>query len=169
MPPPPSTAARFRPDASAATFNPALRQLTTAKNDRVCRLADDCPVIRWDGMQPTPRALVRCSFCGISQSNARQLVAGPRAVWICYECILSARRVATQSRPTTEDLQQFALAAPDDRGARCDFCQGTLARVERIVTGGSPTRAICNRCLKLCDEILEETFRSGRRRQSSDP
>ncbi len=30
-----------------------------------------------------------------------------------------------------------------------------LGRVEHIVTGGSPSRGICDRCLKLCDEVLE--------------
>ena len=29
----------------------------------------------------------RCSFCGKSQDQVRKLVAGPKGVYICNECI----------------------------------------------------------------------------------
>ena len=66
------------------------------------------------------------------------------------------------STPTEDDLERFALAAPDDHNVRCDFCGRKLGRVERIVTGGSPSRGICDQCLKLCEEVLAERRCSGR-------
>jgi hypothetical protein len=55
------------------------------------------------------------------------------------------------STPTEDDLERFALAAPDDH-VLCDFCGRKLGR---IVTGGSGSRGICDHCLKLCEEVLE--------------
>jgi hypothetical protein len=59
------------------------------------------------------------------------------------------------STPTEDDLERFATAGPGDRNVRCSFCGGNPGRDEHIVTGGSPFRGICDRCLKLCDEVLE--------------
>ena len=106
-------------------------------------------------MQASPRSPWFCSFCGTSQVDARKLVAGP-GVWICEQCVASARRVMIDSTPTEDDLERFALAAPGDRNLRCSFCGRKLGRVEHIVTGGSPLRGICDHCLKLCDEVLEQ-------------
>ncbi len=101
-----------------------------------------------------PRSPSFCSFCGTSQVDARKLVAGP-GVWICEQCVASARRVMIDSSPMEDDLERFALAAPGDHNVRCDFCGNMPGRVEHIVTGGSPLRGICDRCLKLCGEVLE--------------
>jgi hypothetical protein len=102
----------------------------------------------------TPRSHSFCSFCGRSQVDARKLVAGP-GVWICEQCLASARRVMIDSTPIEDDLERFALAAPDDHNVRCNFCGNMPGRVEHIVTGGSPLRGICGRCLKLCEEVIE--------------
>jgi len=115
---------------------------------------------RRQAAQAAPRSPAFCSFCGTSQLDTRRLVAGP-GVWICERCISSAARVATETSPTDEDLERFGLAAPDDHGVRCGFCGRGLRRVERIVVGGSPVRAICSGCLELCNEILDEESRSG--------
>ncbi len=81
-------------------------------------------------------------------------MAGP-GVWICEQCLASARRVMIDSTAIEDDLGRFALAGPDDLNVRCSFCGGNPGRDKHIVTGGSPLRGICDRCLKLCDEVLE--------------
>lgn len=81
-------------------------------------------------------------------------MAGP-GVWICEQCLASARRVMIDSTSIEDDLERFALAAPDDHSVRCNFCGNMPGRVEHIVTGGSPLRGICGRCLKLCEEVIE--------------
>ena len=81
-------------------------------------------------------------------------MAGP-GVWICEQCLASARRVMIDSTPTEDDLERFELATPGDLNVRCSFCGGHLGRDVHIVTGGSPLRGICDRCLKLCSEVLE--------------
>jgi len=102
----------------------------------------------------TPRSPSFCSFCGTSQVDARKLVAGP-GVCICEQCLASARRVMIDSTPIEDDLERFALAAPDDHNVRCNVCGNMPGRVEHIVTGGSPLGGICGRRLKLCEEVIE--------------
>jgi len=81
-------------------------------------------------------------------------VAGP-GVCICEQCLASARRVMIDSTPIEDDLERFALAAPDDHNVRCNVCGNMPGRVEHIVTGGSPLGGICGRRLKLCEEVIE--------------
>jgi len=38
-------------------------------------------------MTDTPRRHVACSFCGKRQDQVRRLIAGPRRVFICDQCV----------------------------------------------------------------------------------
>jgi ClpX C4-type zinc finger len=50
-----------------------------------------------------------------------------------------------------------AAGAPIDRDAlRCSFCGKAYADVEIIVSGPTPSVAICNECVELCTEIMAE-------------
>jgi predicted SprT family Zn-dependent metalloprotease len=39
------------------------------------------------GQAPGQQALYRCSFCGKDHQQVRRLIAGPRGVYICNECV----------------------------------------------------------------------------------
>lgn len=43
------------------------------------------------------RATLYCSFCGISQHETDQLIAGP-GVHICDQCVASASQIITERR-----------------------------------------------------------------------
>lgn len=106
--------------------------------------------------QSGPRSPGFCSFCGASQFDTRKLVAGP-GVWICERCIGSATRVASEASPSADDAGRFDLVPEDDKGVRCNFCGRGLRRAKRIVRGGPSARTICDGCLKLCNQVLDET------------
>jgi hypothetical protein len=146
----------------------SLREIATAlglSHQRVHQLVEGSGAGIWARLgrgrrQAAPGAPCFCSFCGTSQFDTRKLVAGP-GVWICERCIASAAHAVTGTASSDEEPEGFTLAAPDDHAVRCNFCGRKARRVEHIVTGGSPARAICSGCLDLCNEILDEDFRSG--------
>jgi ATP-dependent protease Clp ATPase subunit len=83
------------------------------------------------------RELLHCSFCDRSQQQCRKLVAGP-GVYICDGCVFAAR-------------SWTALPYP---GRTCSFCGAWNPGKGRVVAGG--LAAICDECLQLCVEIIEE-------------
>jgi hypothetical protein len=106
--------------------------------------------------QSRPRSPGFCSFCGASQFDTRKLIAGP-GVWICERCIGSATRVASEVSPSADDAGRFDLVPEGDKGLRCNFCGRGLRRAKRIVRAGPSARTICDGCLKLCNQVLDET------------
>jgi len=42
---------------------------------------------------------------------------------------------------------------------RCSFCAKAYAEVETMVCGPTPSVAICNECVELCNEIMSEGHR----------
>jgi ClpX C4-type zinc finger len=108
-------------------------------------------------------ATLACSFCGTHQRKTRKLIAGP-GVFICDRCVTEARHIAAGNTATgTASL----IAVGPRASGRCGFCGKDRGRVARLVTveGGPPvadrrpgkyaTASICNECLDLCDEIIE--------------
>lgn len=62
-------------------------------------------------MNPYSRPVLTCSFCGKSQNEARQLIAGP-AVYICDECVgLAAEIVAEQTMSHDARVEHDVLLA----------------------------------------------------------
>ena len=51
---------------------------------------------------------------------------------------------------------------PDDQ-PRCSFCGKSQEQVERLI-GGPENVYICDKCIELCNEILEEERSQGRTR-----
>ena len=41
---------------------------------------------------------------------------------------------------------------------RCSFCGKTDEQVKKLIAGPTPDITICNECIDLCNEILEEGF-----------
>jgi ATP-dependent protease Clp ATPase subunit len=83
--------------------------------------------------------LFHCSFCGKSQSEAKTIVAGPKAN-ICNEC------VGLQ----THSLDKSHIAST--KHAICDFCGKQFQEAEAIL--GQKQKQICNECLEVCQEII---------------
>lgn len=55
------------------------------------------------------------------------------------------------------------MARYDDKKVKCSFCGKTQDQVNRIVAG--PGVYICNECIELCSEIIEEEFEDARMEQ----
>ena len=45
------------------------------------------------------RQRLQCSFCGHSQERVQHLIAGPRGVFICGECVALCNRILADSPP----------------------------------------------------------------------
>ena len=54
----------------------------------------------------------------------------------------------------------------DKKQVKCSFCGKTQEQVNRIVAG--PGVYICNECIELCSEIIEEEFEDVNVEQSLD-
>jgi hypothetical protein len=94
------------------------------------------------------RALVRCSFCNVSQKNTKKLIAGP-GVYICEFCVAAASAVAAGA-PSSPS--RSAVLRTSER--ECAFCGKARAKVNEVVA--SARGRICNECLDLCHDILHE-------------
>jgi excisionase family DNA binding protein len=92
LPPPPPL-----PDSPAETTHPIARALSDVLMSLV-PAADARQAGRSGGKD---REAYRCSFCGKTQEQVRRLIAGPRAVFICDECIALCNTIISEqeSRP----------------------------------------------------------------------
>ena len=94
-----------------------------------------------------------CSFCGKNQDQVLRLIAGPRGVYVCDECI---HRFSTEHARQTQQVAQTVI---DTSGANaCSFCDKPQKKVQRLVLGPGGVN-ICNECLALCQEIMAEESR----------
>ena len=48
------------------------------------------------------------------------------------------------------------MAAHDDSRLKCSFCGKTQEQVKKLIAG--PDVYICDECVELCNEILDEEF-----------
>jgi ATP-dependent protease Clp ATPase subunit len=80
-----------------------------------------------------------CSFCGKEQDQVMKLIAGP-GVNICDFCV-SFFEISAESKKETE--------------GRCSFCNKRRQDIDRYMTSASNSE-ICNKCIKLCHEIMAE-------------
>jgi ATP-dependent protease Clp ATPase subunit len=85
--------------------------------------------------------LLRCSFCGKSQTEVKKLIAGPKD-YICDDCVISF--LSTSREAASADLQIGS----------CNFC-GKSVREAGTVFGREQEARICKDCLKICQEIVE--------------
>lgn len=95
---------------------------------------------------------VRCSFCNTSQREISHIIAGP-GVYICSACVPVAQGVASTGTAAPGPRSLTMRPATDEPHA-CQFCGKRVPNVAAMVKGGRAR--ICNECIALCGEILEE-------------
>lgn len=88
-----------------------------------------------------------CSFCGKNQDEVQRLIAGPGDIYICDECIAKISQ-----HPEARDT---GAGAERSGKVRCSFC-GKQSRQVRYLVQGPGDVNICNECVELCQEIIEE-------------
>jgi catechol 2,3-dioxygenase-like lactoylglutathione lyase family enzyme len=98
-----------------------------------------------------------CLFCGKAMEDVQRLIAGPGAVYICNECVLRFRQQLEAGSSPTPGTQPFA---GDDKPQRCSFCGKGHEDVARLFANDSTAKrgriSICNECVELCLEIIDE-------------
>ena len=82
-----------------------------------------------------------CSFCGKQQDQVQRLIAGPRGVYICDECVAA---ISAESEEPQEE-----------RGLSCSFCGKKQRQVLHLTVGNNGVN-ICSECIALCQEIIAE-------------
>jgi hypothetical protein len=95
---------------------------------------------------------IRCSFCNISQVDAKRIIAGP-GVYICEGCVDGARTVVVSAAPAKVP-RQVVLRPALGEDHECKFCGKPPADLEAMVKGGRGR--ICNECLDLCAAVIAE-------------
>jgi len=53
----------------------------------------------------------RCSFCGKRQDQVERLIAGPRGMFICNECVNLCREIIEEKDPLCQEAQTGKEAA----------------------------------------------------------
>jgi|GEM_PF-42516 aspartate carbamoyltransferase catalytic subunit len=104
-----------------------------------------------------------CSFCGKDQDEVERLIAGPRSVYICNECIRACSAVlADEASALALPAHTHLLTADDpDKDAagkpiRCSFCDKRRNQAEAMFAGPENAVYICDQCIDLCEGILAE-------------
>lgn len=91
--------------------------------------------------------------------------AGP-GIYICDRCVQQAGRIVDGHQRKAADVGDLMAVGPRQVG-QCGFCGKDRSNVEHVVTTASrappPSRkskygtvGICNECLLLCGEIVEQ-------------
>ena len=105
-----------------------------------------------------------CTFCGKSQEDVQRLIAGPRAVYICDECVSRFRQQLELGDSDENGIRGRQPSAHDSKPQRCSFCGKEEADVARLIVNGATSKKaranICNECIELCLEIMSEEAES---------
>jgi hypothetical protein len=124
---------------------------------RICRrCTETCRRLVTSDDPPKPMARrsnkIRCSFCNVSQTETKKLIAGP-GVYICGDCVATAGDVVATAAPA-KGPRQVVLRPAAGEPHECQFCGKASTYVAQVVKGGRGR--ICDECLQLCTEILRE-------------
>ena len=115
------------------------------------------PLTRYSGRVAGSENLLTCSFCGKSQKQVKKLIAGPQ-VYICDGCVGRVRAVIAEPGRTVSTTIATIQQVSDEAGAeQCSFCGKPRHQVAAMTSTGDAR--ICNECLALCDQILDEELR----------
>ncbi|HLH61025.1 MAG TPA: ClpX C4-type zinc finger protein [Ktedonobacteraceae bacterium] len=93
------------------------------------------------------RSSYYCSFCQKEQSQVQRLIAGPGYIYVCDECIMAFLEGNIG--------KHMEIEAATGEGVRCSFCGKKRQQLQRLI-GGPNGVNICDRCLQLCREIIED-------------
>ena len=96
---------------------------------------------------------LRCTLCGLAQGNGRKLIAGP-GVYICDLCIVLSDEVLRVGEQRANDRIQVVPVGLIEAETKCSFCGKKRAHVGGLASGSAVQ--ICNECVDLCKEILDE-------------
>jgi ATP-dependent protease Clp ATPase subunit len=111
---------------------------------------------RYSGRVSGSGDLLTCSFCGKSQKQVRKLIAGPQ-VYICDGCLGPVHAVIAEPSRTVSTPIATIQQVSDEAGAeQCSFCGKPRRQVAAMTSTGDAR--ICNECLELCDQIVDEEF-----------
>jgi ribosomal protein L37AE/L43A len=144
----------------------SLRELAASlglSHQRVYQIVEEAGGSRRWARAGQPRQdTLACSFCGKTQKTVRKLIAGP-GVYICDECVALAQTVTGSGAPAGTESGTLAGVPAEQAGVRCSFCGKTRVQVEQMaivpeatVQRTSASAAVCDECLTLCAEIIEE-------------
>lgn len=64
--------------------------------------------------------MLRCSFCGKSDDDVERLIAGPRRVFICDECVVASNAIIADSKRSADEgrfVQAGATISEEGEGA----------------------------------------------------
>ncbi len=100
-----------------------------------------------------PTSTIQCTFCGVSQKAVKKLIAGP-GVYICDECVALATPLAERraDEVTKGDTTLRVVTSPS--ALRCSFCGKKVREISVLVNAGGVH--ICNECIVLCRDIIDE-------------
>jgi ATP-dependent protease Clp ATPase subunit len=91
-----------------------------------------------------------CSFCGKEQDQVQRIIAGPKGVYVCDECIIAFLEGNIGAHNEIE--------ASTRQDHRCSFCGKKRNQVQRLIAGSNGIN-ICDQCIDLCREIIEDEKR----------
>jgi ClpX C4-type zinc finger len=165
-------------DAAKAEYHHAIRRLQLSgatmreiadalnlSHQRVQQIVDARGGGRpWTGRRPHSPDMLVCSFCGTDRRRVTQLIAGP-GIYICRRCVEDAREITRGGQPPTRLTGLVAVG--HRQSARCGFCGKNRSKVKHLIMMGADrvalpkqakygTVSICNKCLDLCNEIIEQ-------------
>ncbi|WIG58942.1 MAG: Aspartate carbamoyltransferase [Ktedonobacterales bacterium] len=113
-------------------------------------------------MAKTTRITYRCSFCGKEQNEVQRLIAGPGGVYVCDECTHAFTEVLANAESALAlPAHTRVLTAADPYKekvgglVRCSFCGKSREQVNAMIAGPGGVH-ICNECVDLCLQIIEE-------------
>ncbi len=140
---------KARPDRRAANLREG------ASSDRtVDDLRWPMPLSGYSGRVPDSGDLLSCSFCWKSQKQVKKLIAGP-GTYICDQCVSGAHAViAEPGRTASTPIATIQRVSDEARAEQCSFCGKNRHQVAAMASTGDAR--ICNECLELCDEIMDE-------------
>jgi hypothetical protein len=95
---------------------------------------------------------IRCSFCNVSQTDTKKLIAGP-GVYICEGCVAAAGDVVATATPA-KGPRQVVLRPAITEDHPCSFCGKAATSVRQLAKGGRAR--ICDECVQLCSDIVAE-------------
>ncbi len=78
----------------------------------------------------------------------QRLITGPGGVYVCDEC--------TMAFIEGEVGEHMEIEVTAGENARCSFCGKKRQQVQHLI-GGPNGVNICDQCLNLCREIIEDT------------
>jgi len=144
--------------------------MTTDKDE-----ASSAPEKYLDQTHAHPKRLYRCSFCSKSQDQVQRLIAGPAGVYICDECIDLCKEIfreegvawtLEQDESTSVQQQTTEYEAPSELFYKCSFCPKLQGQVQRLFAGPGGVY-ICNECIGLCEQIIEEEAQERKKQDQS--